>query len=178
MGNLFRFLFGCLSSIGPHMTNFLLVLPPPLFCVAFSLPLSACGALLATYDDIVSLVGACLITWGAYATISLLLVVLVAWGVFFLHGLDKLACAFYLDGVSKIAFVARFSLAGVPLVARGTFYLIGVPFFACVPLSMIVVLFTSIDINPIVMLPLHTSRSYLYYMLFALHVQANITSSK
>jgi hypothetical protein len=86
-------------------------------------------------------------------------VLLVTWGVFSLLGFDKLACAFYLDGVSKIAFVAIFSLVGVPLVARGAFYLIGVPFFACVPLSVITMLFTSIDIIPVVVLPLHTSRA-------------------
>ncbi len=44
---------------------------------------------------------------------------LVAWGVFSLLGFDKLACGFYLDGFSRIAFVASFSLIGVPLVARG-----------------------------------------------------------
>jgi hypothetical protein len=68
MGNFFYFLLGCLSSAGPWMTNFLLRLPPPLLCDAFSLPLNACGALLATFDDIVSLVGVRLIAWGTSAT--------------------------------------------------------------------------------------------------------------
>ncbi len=68
MGNFFCFLLSCLSSIGPWMTNFLLGLPPPLLCDAFSLPLNACGALLTTFDDIVSLVGVCLIAWGASTT--------------------------------------------------------------------------------------------------------------
>ncbi len=86
MGNFFHFLFGCLSSTDPWMTNFILRLPPPLFC-------------------------------------------------------------------------ATFSLVGVALVARGAFYLIGVLFFACVPLSVIVMLFTSIDINLVVVLPLHTFRA-------------------
>jgi hypothetical protein len=68
MGNFFYFLLGCLSSIGPWMTNFFLGLPPPLLCDALSLPLNACGALLATFDDIVFLIGVCLIAWGAFAT--------------------------------------------------------------------------------------------------------------
>jgi len=67
MGNFFYFLLGCLSSTGPWMTNFLFRLPPPLLCDAF-LPLNACGALLTTFDDIVSLVGVCLIAWGTFAT--------------------------------------------------------------------------------------------------------------
>ncbi len=77
MGNFFCFLFGCLSSTGPWMTNFLLGLPSLLFYVAFALPLNACGALLATSNDNVSLVGVRLTTWGAFATVSLLLVLLV-----------------------------------------------------------------------------------------------------
>jgi hypothetical protein len=89
--------------------------------------------------------------------------------------LDKLAYAFYLIGVSRIAFIANFSLVGVPLVARGAFYLIGVPFLACVPLLVIVVLFISIDINPIVVLPLHASRAMPLLYVFVLHVQAKIT---
>ncbi len=184
------------------MTNFLLGLPPLLFCAALSLPLNACGALLATSNDIVSLVGVRLTTWGAFAAVSLLLVMLVAWGVFSLPRLDKLNYASYLDGVSRIAFVANFSLVGVPLVAKGAFCLIDVPFFACVPLSMIVMLFSSIDINPIVVLPLHTSRALpllyvvcpacaskdyiirimvkvnLYQHLIALHIHALIVCSK
>jgi hypothetical protein len=133
MGNFFR-LFGYLSSTSPWMTNFLLGLPPLLFYVAFSIPLSVYGALLATFDDIISLVGVHLTTWGPSPTVSLLLVLLVAWGVISLLGLDKLAYAFYLDGVSKIVSVASFSLIGVPLVVRGALCLIGVPFCACVPL--------------------------------------------
>ncbi len=86
---------------------------------------------------------------------------LVAWGVFSLLGFDKLACAFYLNGVSRITFVASFSLVEVPLVVRGGFSLIGALFFACVPLSVITVLFISIDINPVVVLPLHTSKALL-----------------
>jgi len=77
--------------------------------------------LLATFDDIVSLVGVRLTTWGASTTISLLLVLLVAWGVFSLPKFNKLACAFYLDEVFNIAFVTSFSLVGVPLVTRGPF---------------------------------------------------------
>jgi hypothetical protein len=141
------------------MTNFLLGLPPLLFCVAFSLPLNACGALLTTFDDIIFLIKVCLTTWGASTTISLLLVLLVAWGVFSLLGLDKLAYVLCLDGFYRIAFIVSFSLFGVPLVAMGAFCLIGVPFFACVSLSVIVVLFISIDINHVVVLPLHTSRA-------------------
>jgi hypothetical protein len=148
-----------MSSIGPWMTNFLLGLPPLLLCGAFSIPLNACGALLTTSDDIVSLVGVRLITWGASAIISLLMVLLVAWGVFSLLSLEKFTCAFCLNGVSKIIFVTNFSLVGVPLVVMRAFYLIGVPFFAYVPLSMNVVLFTSIDINPIVVLHLHTFKA-------------------
>jgi hypothetical protein len=41
--------------------------------------LNACGALLTTSNDIVSLVGVRLITWGASTIISLLMVLLVAW---------------------------------------------------------------------------------------------------
>jgi len=159
MGDFFHFLFSCMSSTGPWMTNFLLGLPPPLFYVALSLPLSACGALLTTSDDIMFLVRVRLTAWDASTTISLLLVLLVAWGVFSLLGLDKLACAFCLDGVSRIASIASFSLVRVPLVARGAFCLISVLFFTCVPLSMIIVLFTSIDINLVVVLPLHTSKA-------------------
>ncbi len=150
-----------MSSIGPWMTNFLLGLSPLLLCATFSLPLSACGALLTTSNDIVSLIGVRLTTWGASSIISLLLVLLVAWGVFTLPRLDKLTCAFCLNGVFRITFVASFSLIGVPLVAMGAFCLIGVPFFAYVPLSMNVMLFTTIDINPIVVLPLHTSKALL-----------------
>ncbi len=104
-----------------------------------------------------------LTTWGVYATISLFLVLSVAWVVFCLLRLDKLVCAFCLNGVYKIAYVASFSflvglplvagtgafslikvplvagtcafsLIKVPLVVRGAFYLIGVPFFVVCPL--------------------------------------------
>jgi hypothetical protein len=97
-------------------------------------------------------------------------VLLVAWGVFSLPRLDKLACAFCLNGVSKIALVVSFSLVGVPLVATGAFYLIGVPFFICVPFSVNVVLFCFIDINLVIVLPLHTSRALTLLYVVALHV--------
>jgi hypothetical protein len=54
-----------------------------------------------------------------------------------------------------------FSLIGVPLVVREAFYLIGVPFFVYVLLSVIPVIFTFININLVVVLPLHTSRALL-----------------
>jgi len=54
-----------------------------------------------------------------------------------------------------------FSLIGVALVVRGAFYLIGVPFVACVPLSMIIVIFTYININLVIVLPLHAYRALL-----------------
>jgi hypothetical protein len=76
------------------------------------------------------------------------MVLSVAWVVFCLLRLDKLVCAFCLNGVYKIAYVVNFSflvglplvagtgafsLIKVPLVVRGAFYLIGVPFFAVCP---------------------------------------------
>jgi len=95
----------------------------------------------------------CFLSWGAldclgYFCYSLLLVLLVAWGVF--------------------------SLIGVLLLVRGAFYLIGVPFVACVPLSVIIVIFTYININLVIVLPSHAYRALLLlYVVYLTCVRKN-----